>query len=165
MSSVSTVVGSSSHLPHGRHRHHDHSFDHLAHAITDENDIDLETARLIAELHLQDLAEIEGRRKGKGREGTTSDEEYALQLMTRELQNVVSISEDNRVAQSISKALQTDAAYLDAFVTAEQAAEADRLAAQALFNGQALPAPIPAQTRVENRDFRMEPQSQDQDDR
>ncbi|PPR02526.1 hypothetical protein CVT24_001952 [Panaeolus cyanescens] len=136
-----------------------HALLHHAHPFTtiDESDVDFETARLIAELHLQDIADIEGRRKGKGRAGVKSDEEYALELMMSELQSVVSISEDNRLAQSISKALETDAAYLDAFMTAEAAAEADRRVAEAVSNGQPLPPPIPAQTRLEHRAFDMEP--------
>ncbi|PPQ82674.1 hypothetical protein CVT24_004343 [Panaeolus cyanescens] len=146
--STSSARGSSSHplaLDRDLHQHTHYPF-----AVIDDNHMDLETARSIAELYLQDIADIEGRRKGKVQTGIKSDEEYALELMANDLQGVLSLSDDNRLAHGISRALEADATFSDASMTPEAAGEAALRA-----TAEARP-PIPAQARLENWEFNME---------
>ena len=98
-------------------------------SIRDE--FDVETAALVAKLALNDLADI-----------LPAD---CLPL------------EDAKLAKSIGDALVTDAAYLDAFITAEEAAAEDRIAAELLSRGEALPVPKSCQTRLEHPAFAMHP--------
>ena len=52
----------------------------------------------------------------------------------------------------------SDAAYLDAFITAEAAAAEDHIAAEMLSRGEALPNPKSCQTRLEHPNFIMDPE-------
>ena len=123
------------------------------------DELDAETAALIAKLALDDLAEVLGSRKGKARaDSSPSDEEIAFQLQSAQYTEFLSIAEDAKIAKSIGDALVTDAAYLDVFITVEEAAAEDRIAAQLLSRGGALPAPKACQTRLEHPAFRMDPQ-------
>jgi hypothetical protein len=137
------------------HDNHDHS--HSASGINDE--LDVETASLIARLALEDFADIMGSRKGKARsDSLPSDNEIAYQLQSEQYDQWLSIVEDTKLAKSIGDALVTDAAYLDAFITAEDAAAEDRIAAEHLSRGEALPVPKSCQTRLEHPNFVMNPE-------
>ena len=70
----------------------------------------------------------------------------------------LSIVADAKLAKSIDGALATDAAYLDAFTTAEDAAAEDQIAAGLLFRGETLPVPKSCQTRLEDPNFIMNPE-------
>jgi hypothetical protein len=123
-----------------------------------DDDLDAETASLIARLALQDLEEAINSGKGKARAGSQpTDEELAYQLQSQQYQAWLVTTEDYKIAKSISDALTADAAYLDAFVTSEEAAAEDRLAAQRLARGEPLPRPKASQTRLENPAFVMHP--------
>jgi len=118
----------------------------------------METAALIAKLALDDLADILGYRKGKGRaDSLPSDEEIAHHLQTEYYNEWLSIAEDAKFAKSIDDALVADAAYLDAFIIAEEAAVEDRIAAELLSHGEALPVPKSCQMRLEDPAFVMDP--------
>ena len=78
-------------------------------------------------------------------------------LQVKEYNEWFSIAEDARLAKSIRDALVTDAAYLDAFITAEEAATEDRIVAELLSRGEALPVPKSCQTRLEHPAFAMDP--------
>ena len=137
--------------------HHDHS--HTASSSTIDDELDMETAALIAKLALDDLAEVMGSRKGKGRaDSLPSDDEIAYQLQREQYDQWLSIVEDAKLAKSIEGALATDAAYLDAYITAEEAAAEDRIAAERISRGEALPDPKSCQTRLEHPNFIMDPE-------
>ena len=70
----------------------------------------------------------------------------------------LSIVADTKLAKSIDGALVTDATYLDAFIIAEDAAAEDRIAAELLSRGEALPVPKSCQTRLEHPNFIMNPE-------
>jgi hypothetical protein len=126
---------------------------------TINDELDVETASLIAKLALDDLADLMGSRKGKARaDSLPSDDEVACQLQREQYDQWLSIVEDAKLAKSIDGALVTDAAYLDAFITAEDAAAEDRIAAGLLSRGEALPVPKSCQTRLEDPNFIMNPE-------
>jgi hypothetical protein len=139
------------------HAHHDHS--HSASSSIIDDELDMETAALIAKLALDDLADVMGSRKGKARAGSLpSDDEIAYQLQREQYDQWLSIVEDAKLAKSIEGALVADAAYLDAFITAEAAAAEDHIAAEMLSRGEALPNPKSCQTRLEHPNFIMDPE-------
>lgn len=132
---------------------------HPASGSTINDELDAKTAALIAQLALDDLADVLGSRKGKARaDSLPSDEEIAHYLQSVQYNELLSIAEDAKLAKSIGEALVTDAAYLDALITAEEAAAEDRMAAELLSRGEALPAPKSCQTRLEHPAFSMDPQ-------
>ncbi|KAH9476745.1 hypothetical protein JR316_0010660 [Psilocybe cubensis] len=121
-------------------------------------DLDIETAILIAQLAQEDIEQVLSTRKGKARETSPlSDTELACQMQLEIFQQAVVFSEDAVLARSIDAAVAADAACLDAFSVVEQAACADRRAAEMLARGERLPARTEAQSRVADPDFRMEP--------
>ena len=137
--------------------HHDHS--HSASGSTINDELDLEMTKLIAKLALDDLADLMSSRKGKCREDSIPpDDEIAYLLQCEQYNQWLSIVEDAKVAKSIDSALVADAAYLDAFITAEEAAAEDRNAAELLSRGGALPLPKICQTRLEHPNFTMNPE-------
>lgn len=137
--------------------HHNHS--HSAHGSSIDDELDAETAELIARLALDDLADVMNSHKGKARaDSLPSDEEIAYRLQSEQYDQWLSIVADAKLAKSIGGALDTDAAYLDAFITAEEAAEEDRIAAELLSRGEALPVPKNCQTRLEHPNFSMNPE-------
>jgi hypothetical protein len=136
--------------------HHDHS--HSASSSAIDDGLDMETAALIAKLAIDDLADVMGSRKGKARaDSLPSDDEIAYQLQSEQYGQWLSIVEDAKLAKSIEGALVADAAYLDAFITAEAAAAEDHIAAEMLSRGEALPNPKSCQTRLEHPNFIMNP--------
>ena len=136
---------------------HDNAHSSSSSIIDDE--LDMETAALIAKLVQDDLAEIMGSRKGKARaDSLPSDDEIAYQLQNEQYNQWLSIVEDAKLAKSIEGALITDAAYLDVYFTAEEAAAEDQIAAEFLSRGEALPDPKSCQTRLEHPNFIMNPE-------
>lgn len=123
------------------------------------DDLDAETASLIARLALEDLDEAINARKGKARAGfQPTDEELAYQLQSQQYKAWLTITEDYKVAKSISDALTADCDYLEAFIASEEAAAADRVAAERLARGEPLPPPTTSQTRLEDPAFVMHPE-------
>src|SRR5437016_6022381 len=120
------------------------------------DDFDAETVSLIATLALEEV--INGR-KGKARASSQlTDEELAYELQSQQYQSWLAIAEDYKFAKSIGDALAADAPYLNAFLASEEAAAQDRLAAESLSRGEALPPPKAAQTRLEHSAFIMHPE-------
>lgn len=75
--------------------------------------MDEETVNLILDLQIEDLQSLVSRRKGKGREGSApTDEELAVELQQNELQNQQTVLADNRMARSVSRAVQDDGAAI-----------------------------------------------------
>ena len=136
--------------------HLDHSHSTISSTIDDG--LDMETATLIAKFAHDDLADVMGSRKGKACvDSLPSDDEIAYQLQIEQYDQWLSIVEDAKLAKSIEGALIADAAYLDAFITAEEAAAEDRIAAELLSRGEALPDPKSCQARLEHPSFIMNP--------
>ena len=130
------------------HRPH-HS--NIASGLAIWEEFDTETAALIVKLALDDLADI------LPADCLPLDEETVHKLQVKEYNEWFSIAEDAKLAKSIDEALDTDAAYLDAFITAEDAAKEDRITAELLSRGEALPVPKSCQTRLEDPAFAMDP--------
>lgn len=123
------------------------------------DDIDAETASLIARLALEDLDEVINARKGKSRaDFQPTDEELAYHLQSQQYQAWLTVTEDYKVAKSISDALTADGDYIEAFIASEEAAAADRLAAERLARGEPLPPPTTSQTKLEDPAFVMHPE-------
>jgi hypothetical protein len=121
---------------------------------TINDEIDGETAALIANLALDNLTDL----MGSHGDFLPSDEAMAYLLQSEQLEQWLSIVADAKLAKSVDNALVSDADYLDASITAEEAAVEDRIAAELLSRGEALPVPKSCQTRLEHPDFVMNPE-------
>lgn len=133
--------------------HHDHS--HSASGSTINDELDVETAVLIANLELDNLADLLGSRAGSLR----PDEAITyIAQWEQQFNQWISAVADAKHARSIDSTLVADAALLDAFITAEAAAVEDRIAAELLSRGEALPAPTSCQKRLEDPNFIMYPE-------
>ena len=117
-------------------------------------DLDRVTARLVAELALEDLAAINGRRKGKAREDVPpTDEDVAMAEQLLIYEAMLQAMDDFRFAESLDDALEADARAL----AAEQAVMDDRRFAEALANGHDLPRRSRAQELAEQGCVEVEP--------
>jgi hypothetical protein len=117
-------------------------------------DIPLENMLLIAQLTLNDIAEVTDTRKGKKRaDAPLSDEEYAFKIQRELLESSLRVVDDCRVAKSLDVALETDLPYLTAIRILERAAAEDRQAAFALSRGEPLPRPSRSQRLSEDANF------------
>jgi hypothetical protein len=115
---------------------------------------DLETSKLIAQLTLDDIDEVGGRRKGKARvDAPASDEEIAFRDQREYWEGVIRTIDDHILAQSINNAIASDRPYINVLAAMEQAATDDRAAALALSRGEALPTPSRAQRSMETKEF------------
>ncbi|KAF5329483.1 hypothetical protein D9619_009199 [Psilocybe cf. subviscida] len=124
-----------------------------------DEDIDAETAALIAQLALDDLEEEVSTKKGKARAGgPLSDEDLAFQLQYEFLRQQLALVEDEKYARSLASALESDAAILQAHLTAERAAEEDRRAADLVSRGEPLPPPTAIQASLEDPAFVLQPE-------
>ncbi len=104
------------------------------------------TSALIAQLALQDITEISGTHKGKGRsDAVKTDEEHAFDLQADYWRTEL----DLQLAQSLNRALETDANWL----AVAQAAEDDHRYALALRDGAALPTQSANQRLMEDPAF------------
>ncbi|TFK19191.1 hypothetical protein FA15DRAFT_221399 [Coprinopsis marcescibilis] len=111
--------------------------------------IDHESALLIAQLQLEDALEVSCTLKGKGRaDAAPPDSEVALRLQIEELSGWKQLHQDATLAESITNAQRTDAGILEAFRLMEEAAAADRRAAELLQQGSHIPQPTEAQKAV-----------------
>ncbi|KAK4699042.1 hypothetical protein P7C70_g7224, partial [Phenoliferia sp. Uapishka_3] len=100
---------------------------------------DYDLISLFASLQLNDLEAIANARKGKGYIGARNDEEIALELYRRELEDLHQISRDHALALSQENALRTDSEILQTLSETEATASSDRQAAVNLSRGIPLP--------------------------
>lgn len=113
-------------------------------------DLDRATARLVAQLALEDIEDIDSRRKRKARaDAPPTDEETAMVEQALIYQALLSAMDDFRFAESLDEALEADQEVLSAAAAAEQAALDDHLYAEALSNGRPPPARSRAQEMAE----------------
>jgi len=110
-----------------------------------------ETEIIIARLILEDVSDILGRRKGKGRADTPlTDEELAFSIHADSARDLLRCAQDRRIASSIDSALRSDDPYLRAMSVLEMAEADDHLAAVALHNAQPLPPLSEAQRLLDS---------------
>lgn len=90
--------------------------------------MDEQSAALVLQLQLEDIANIFATAKGKGRadDSTADDAAYALQLHQQELETSMVILEDRKMCQSIARAVQDDQHILAREAEAEAVAVRDR---------------------------------------
>lgn len=88
--------------------------------------LDDETLNLIIQCQLEDGEHLAAGAKGKQREGTVSDAEFALQLYTEELKQCNVTLADRHMAQSIVFAVLADGELLHDAYRLERQAEMDR---------------------------------------
>ncbi|GAA5887299.1 hypothetical protein JCM6882_002481 [Rhodosporidiobolus microsporus] len=98
-----------------------------------------EIVELAASLHRADLAELDDKAKGKGKEGDLSAEQQAFLLYARELDSVEQVLADERFARSLDSAVTADGQELEAVQQEEEQARRDHQLALALSEGR--PAP------------------------
>ena len=98
-----------------------------------------QSKELALQLLLEDLEDIENRRKGKHAAGNLTDNEVALEFMREEILNARTSIEDGILALSISSAVATDQNILASIRRDERIAVQDRRYALALSNGQPIP--------------------------
>ena len=78
------------------------------------------------QLQLEDLEEFRRSRKGKGVEGDVNDEDLALDAYRAEVEAMYNLLHDSRVAQSIARAVETDAEVISIAREDEARATRDR---------------------------------------
>ena len=109
------------------------------------------TLSAAVQLHLDDTEELASRAKGKGREGTFSDAELALQMYIEELNACNANLSDRKMAQSMALAVIRDAQVIHQENLKEQQAIRDRELAASLEAENGDP-PSTAQAEGETRD-------------
>lgn len=100
--------------------------------------MDVDTVLVYLELKLADTMELLGKQKGKQKPGEGTSFEEALQCNAAELQATITTYKDQRMAQSISRAIQDDAPALANEIAQAAQAERDRATALALSGEPAL---------------------------
>ena len=130
----------------------DHS--HSASGSNVNDEIDAETAALIANLTLDNFDDV----MGSFGDSLPSDEAIAYLLQCEQFDQWISTVADAKLARSIDSALVDDDTYLDASIAEEEAAEEDRIAAEHLSRGEEFPVPESSQTRLEDPNFIMDPE-------
>ncbi|KAI0374361.1 hypothetical protein BV20DRAFT_1033200 [Pilatotrama ljubarskyi] len=100
-----------------------------------ENSDETALLSLIAALSLEDIDQVQGRRKGKAQDGPLSDEELAFQLFAEEASALDTFARDVAFARSLDSALESDARLLEEYAQTEEMARRDREFARALAEG------------------------------
>jgi len=108
--------------------------------------MDLATAGLVQEMLLQDIAEIEARRKYNEVEGQQADNVVSFDLLKAELQRVGTTISDRRLAESVALAVSQDQAIISRMQREEAIATRDHQLARKLGN---LPETRPDRNRVQ----------------
>ncbi|PNY27573.1 Uncharacterized protein TCAP_02501 [Tolypocladium capitatum] len=91
-----------------------------------ERNIDDESLRLILQLHLEDLEDLESNKKGKQRDGEMSDFDLAINMYKDSLETSLTQHHDQRMCISIAKAVVSDAPMIQACSNEEELATQDR---------------------------------------
>ncbi|KAJ7113237.1 hypothetical protein C8R43DRAFT_1099537 [Mycena crocata] len=122
--------------------------------MSDALDLDCATAALISQLALEDIEEIRSATKGKGRQDSPpTDAECALRAYADEVQDAARFYQDLQLARSLDHALELDHPVLSVLSVVEDGVRDDHVYAEALQNGQALPAQSEVQRLMEDPDF------------
>lgn len=125
--------------------HHDSAAAPSGSNINDE--IDAETAALIANLALDDIDNF----VGSSADFLSPDSDEAIAYLLSQTEQIDQWLSSVTNAKSSDSALDTKTASLDAFITAEEAAVVeDQIASELLSRGEALPDSKSCQTRLED---------------
>ena len=109
----------------------------------DVSGLDPANLAVVIQLQLEDIAELESRNKGKGREDAApADLDVALELHKAELEASQRRAADHAQALSIAQAVMGDAALIAELTQQEKQATEDRLMALSLDSGRQ-PAAVP----------------------
>ncbi|KAI0724363.1 hypothetical protein C8T65DRAFT_733999 [Cerioporus squamosus] len=103
---------------------------------------------LVAAYSLEDVDNIQGRRKGKDTGEQQTDEELAFELFAEEARALEMLARDMVLAQSITQAISVDAALLAELERAEEVARGDREIARAIAEGRT-PPKFPAASTID----------------
>lgn len=111
------------------------------------SDLDPETLRVITQLHLEDLQEMEDSRynKGKGREGDKSDFVTAIETYREDLSDAAQFLSDRAMCQSLTRAAVLDVNQIREHEAEEERAANDRAMALELARGHSQQVAAPAQ--------------------
>ncbi|KAK3995554.1 hypothetical protein QBC44DRAFT_19021 [Cladorrhinum sp. PSN332] len=127
-------------------------------------DLDPETLRLLVQLQLEDLNDLDeadtcgGKGKGRDDSNTAASFDAAIELCRADLVEYAQILADNAMCISMSRAVETDASTVTAAAQDEDRALQDRLLAMALSRGENIttlpfrPVPPGATTAVSDAD-------------
>ncbi|KAL1614980.1 hypothetical protein SLS54_009321 [Diplodia seriata] len=91
--------------------------------------MDDQSAALVMQLQLEDIANIFATAKGKGRaddSGAADDQAYALRLAQQDLEATMAVLDDRKMSQSIARAVHADQHILAREAEAEAVAARDR---------------------------------------
>lgn len=129
--------------------------------------MDDDSYKLAMELMIEDARQIgsgdDG--KGKGREGSVSDNELAFRLYTQDLESAFTIDADRRLSASMQHAVRTDSNAFLRFQHEERMAQYDHEVAVALSDNRAPPPmPPPAPPLEPVPELEMEPASNNDND-
>ncbi|KAK1838844.1 ibr domain-containing protein [Colletotrichum chrysophilum] len=100
------------------------------------HDIDEETLHLVIQMQLEDLEHMKNCRKGKQKEGSLPDSEFAFETYQSELKTCEQRVSDRTMSRSIQKATRTDGKLVTVFAAQERQAERDREIALRLSRGE-----------------------------
>ncbi|KAI8156652.1 hypothetical protein K4K50_005429 [Colletotrichum sp. SAR 10_71] len=100
------------------------------------HDIDEETLHLVIQMQLEDLEHMKNCRKGKQKEGSLPDSEFAFETYQSELKTCEQRVSDRAMSRSIQKATRTDGKLVTVFAAQERQAERDREIALRLSRGE-----------------------------
>ncbi|MCJ1425875.1 hypothetical protein MMC29_003775 [Sticta canariensis] len=107
--------------------------------LNEPGGVDDATAALILQLQYQDVEELLGTRKGKGRDGEQSDADLAMTTYKKELQDRITILADRCMSRSLAQAIVSDATILSESRAQENTAVKDRALALRLAEGKTPP--------------------------
>lgn len=100
------------------------------------HDIDEETLHLVIQMQLEDLEHMKNCRKGKQKEGSLPDSDFAFETYQSELKTCEQRVSDRTMSRSIQKATRTDGKLVTVFAAQERQAERDREMALRLSRGE-----------------------------
>ncbi|GAB1727524.1 hypothetical protein NU195Hw_g537t1 [Hortaea werneckii] len=96
--------------------------------------MDLLSLEFVIQLQLEDSQGMVSQSKGKQREGTFTDAEYALRLDIDDLETTSTALKDRKMAQSFAKSVMEDAELIEQVLKDEQQAATDRQFATSIDN-------------------------------
>jgi hypothetical protein len=101
-------------------------------AVPSLDDVDIQTADLILQLQLADLADLEERNPGKQKEGNVNDAQMAAELFRENIRSLIAKFDDRRMSQSITAAVRSDGEAISQTVREEETAFQDHNLAHGL---------------------------------
>ena len=110
--------------------------------------MDAKSAVAILDIFTRDVESLLAQDKGKQREGVISESNFVLEEHLKELRTTLRCVKDNRVAHSISRACEEDAAVIAQLVNCEEQAARDHDMALRLSGMHVRPRPAPQPSKT-----------------